>query len=294
MSYQVVVFRLGNERFGVDIASVTEIVRLAPISSVPQMPSYVHGVINLRGKVTLIVDLRRRLGVATAEHTKESRIIVLTSETSQMDAIVDAVTETLIIDDESIDTDSGSVTSVSSDHIKGIVRVDSGLVILLNLNAVLFGDDDDAGESPGVTESQRELVHASFAKVEAIADDAAQLFYQRLFELDPEIKPLFKGVKMAEQRPKIMQTLAVAVNGLDRLDEIASAIESLGVRHVEHGVTENHYDIVSKALLWALEQGLGPDFTPGVSAAWASVYGLLSSVMIGGAEEARAEAVATA
>jgi nitric oxide dioxygenase len=137
-------------------------------------------------------------------------------------------------------------------------------------------------------------VQASFAKVEAIAAAAAKLFYQRLFELDPEIKLLFKGVKMAEQRTKLMQTLAVVVNGLDRLDEIASAIESLGVRHVEYGVTEDHYDTGGEALLWALEQGLGPDFTPEVSAAWASVYGLLSSVMIGAAEEARAEAVATA
>jgi purine-binding chemotaxis protein CheW len=69
VSQQVVVFRLGNEKFATDIASVTDIVRLAPISSLPQMPSYVDGVLNLRGKVTLIGDLRKRLGVATAEHT---------------------------------------------------------------------------------------------------------------------------------------------------------------------------------------------------------------------------------
>ena len=292
VSQQVVVFRLGNEKFAADIASVTEIVRLAPIPSLPQMPSYVDGVLNLRGKVTLIVDLRKRLGVATAENTNDSRIIVLSSGTSQTGAIVDAVTETLMIEDDSIDTDSGLGTSVSSDHIEGIARVDSGLVILLNLHAVLFGGDA-ADDSAGVTESERELVQASFAKVEAIAA-AAKLFYQRLFELEPEIKPLFKGIKMAEQRTKLMQTLAVAVNGLDRLDEIASAIESLGVRHVEYGVTEDHYATVGEALLWALEQGLGPDFTPEVSAAWASVYGLLSSVMIGAAEEARAEAVVTA
>lgn len=256
------------------------------------MPSYVDGVLNLRGKVTLIVDLRKRLGVATAEHTNDSRIIVLSAGTSQMGAIVDAVTETLIIEDDSIDTDSGSGTAVSSDHIEGIARVDSGLVILLNLHAVLFGDAAD--DSARITDSERELMQASFAKVEVIADDADKLFYQRLFELDPEIKPLFKGVKMAEQRTKLMQTLAVAVNGLDRLDEIASAIESLGVRHVEYGVTEDHYATVGEALLWALEQGLGPDFTPEVSAAWASVYGLLSSVMIAAAEEARSEAVVTA
>ena len=292
MSYQVVVFRLGSEKFAADIASVKEIVRLEPIASLPQTPSYVDGVLNLRGKITMIVDLRRRLGIEAAEHTKNSRIIVLSSGNYQMGAIVDAVTETLIIEDESIDTDSGSSTSTTSDHIEGIARVDSGLVILLNLNAVLFGD---AVDEPGVTDSQRELVQASFAEVEAMADDAAKLFYQRLFELDPEIKPLFKDVSMAEQRTKLMQTLGVAVKGLDRLDEIGPGLEQLGIRHLDYGVTEDHYGTFGEALLWALEEGLGADFTPKVRSAWAAVYGLLSNVMIGAAKESRIEAaVATA
>lgn len=298
MAHQVVVFRLGSEKFAADIASVKEIVRLAPISSLPQMPPYVDGVINLRGKVTMIVDLRRRLGVATADHTKDSRIIVLSTDDSQMGAIVDAVTETLTITDESIDTSSGSITSISSDHIEGIARVESGLVILVDLKAILFGNAGNTDDSAGVSDWQRELVQASFAKVETIADDAAKLFYGRLFELDPDVKPLFKGVKMAEQRTKLMQTLAIAVKGLDRIDEIASAIQQLGVRHLDYGVTAAHYGTVGEALLWTLEQGLGPDFTDEVRGAWTAVYGLLSSVMIAAAEEAAedaaVEAVATA
>ncbi len=161
MSDQVVVFRLGTENFAADIASVKEIVRLAPISSLPQMPPYVDGVINLRGTVTMIVDLRKRLGIPAAEHTKDSRIIVLNSDGYQMGAIVDAVTETLIISSESIDTASASVTSIASDHIEGVAQVESGQVILINLHAVLFGE---AGASSRVTDSQRELVQTASAK----------------------------------------------------------------------------------------------------------------------------------
>jgi hemoglobin-like flavoprotein len=121
-------------------------------------------------------------------------------------------------------------------------------------------------------------VQRSFKKVEPIAEQAAALFYQRLFELDPGLKPLFRG-DMQQQGRKLMQMLAVAVNGLNRLDTIAGAVQELGKRHVAYGVKPAHYDTVGSALLWALEQGLGADFSPTVRSAWAEAYTLLSTVM---------------
>jgi nitric oxide dioxygenase len=126
--------------------------------------------------------------------------------------------------------------------------------------------------------AQVTLVRESFAKVAPIAETAAGLFYGRLFELDPALKPLFKG-DMKEQGRKLMQMIGTAVAGLDRLDAIVPAVEALGKRHAGYGVASAHYDTVGAALLWTLEQGLGAAFTPEVKAAWAETYGLLAGVM---------------
>lgn len=129
-----------------------------------------------------------------------------------------------------------------------------------------------------MTPIQKKLVQSSFAKVAPIAGTAAELFYSKLFALDPALKPLFKG-DMKEQGRKLMRMIATAVNGLDRLEALVPAVQDLGQRHVAYGVTAAHYDTVGEALLWTLERGLGPDFTPDVKDAWATVYGLLAQVM---------------
>jgi hemoglobin-like flavoprotein len=128
------------------------------------------------------------------------------------------------------------------------------------------------------TETQIALVQSSFATIAPIADDAAVLFYQRLFEIDPTLRGMFKG-DMADQRRKLMQMLSAAVKGLHRLDRLVPAAEDLGRRHATYGVTDEHYETVGAALLWTLEKGLGRAFTPEVKDAWASVYELLASTM---------------
>ncbi len=130
-----------------------------------------------------------------------------------------------------------------------------------------------------MTPSQIDLVQTSFAKVAPIAETAASLFYGRLFEIAPEVKPLFKG-DMKEQGRKLMTTLAVVVNGLKNLEAVVPAAKALAVKHVSYGVTADHYAPVGAALVWTLEQGLGDDFTPETRDAWIAAYTLLSGVMI--------------
>ena len=129
-----------------------------------------------------------------------------------------------------------------------------------------------------LTDTQIALVQKSFAVIAPIADDAAVLFYQRLFEIDPSLKGMFRG-DMAEQRRKLMQMLTAAVKGLQRVDRLVPVLEDLGRRHIGYGVTHQHYDTVGAALLWTLEKGLGRAFTPEVKEAWAAVYGLLANTM---------------
>jgi len=121
-------------------------------------------------------------------------------------------------------------------------------------------------------------VRASFAQVVPIKEAAAGLFYGRLFELDPSLKPLFKG-DIKEQGSKLMAMIGTAVAGLDRLETIVPAVQALGKRHVGYGVQDSHYDTVAAALLWTLEQGLGSAFTPDVKAAWTNAYGVLAGTM---------------
>ena len=129
-----------------------------------------------------------------------------------------------------------------------------------------------------LTLTQIELVQRTFAVIAPIADDAAALFYRRLFEIDPTLRPMFKD-DMTEQRKKLMHMLTAAVKGLPRLDRLVPVIEDLGRRHARYGVTDEHYDTVGSALLWTLEKGLGSAFTPEVKEAWATVYGVLASAM---------------
>ena|SRR5437867_12103718 len=135
-----------------------------------------------------------------------------------------------------------------------------------------------------MTPEQIALVQTSFAQVLPIADTAAALFYGRLFELDPSLKPLFKG-DMQEQGRKLMTMIRVVVNGLNRIDQLVPAVQELGRRHARYGVQDAHYATVGAALLATLHQGLGDAFTPEVAAAWTTAYTLLAETMKAAAAE---------
>jgi hemoglobin-like flavoprotein len=131
-----------------------------------------------------------------------------------------------------------------------------------------------------MTPAQVKSIQDSFAKVAPIADRAAALFYGRLFEIAPEVKPLFRG-DMTEQGRKLMKTLTVVVNGLGNLEAILPAASVLAKGHVGFGVKATHYAPVGEALLWTLERGLGSDWTPELKGAWTAAYSTLANFMIG-------------
>ena len=130
-----------------------------------------------------------------------------------------------------------------------------------------------------LTPDQKEMVRSTWALVVPMQEEAARLFYGRLFEIDPSTRSLFAGTDMSEQGKKLMQTINVAVAGLERLDRIKPAVEDLGRRHVSYGVKDEQYESVGEALLWTLGQGLGERFTPAVEEAWAETYGTLAALM---------------
>jgi len=131
---------------------------------------------------------------------------------------------------------------------------------------------------------QKALVKESWRKVAPMADAAARLFYDRLFEIDSTTRPLFQ-IDLADQHRKLIQALTMVVQGLDHLETLVPTIADLGRRHAQFGVTDAHYDTVGAALLWTLEQGLGSAWTPEVKVAWSCAYALLADVMRGAAGE---------
>src|SRR5438045_1577003 len=130
-----------------------------------------------------------------------------------------------------------------------------------------------------MTPDQVKLVQQSFAKVAPIADQAAVLFYDRLFEVAPQVRAMFPA-DMTEQRRKLMVTLAAVVKGLDNLESILPAASALAKRHVGYGAKAEHYPVVGGALLWTLEKGLGEGWTVETASAWTAAYGTLSGYMI--------------
>ena len=132
---------------------------------------------------------------------------------------------------------------------------------------------------------QVRLVQESFAKVEPIAAQAAQMFYRRLFELDPSLKKLFRG-DMTEQGRKLMNMIGAAVRGLDNVERLVPVLQNLGRRHCGYGVKDKDYATVAQALLWTLEKGLGAGFTPAVKEAWVAVYTVMADTMKAAANKA--------
>jgi nitric oxide dioxygenase len=130
-----------------------------------------------------------------------------------------------------------------------------------------------------MTPDQVKLVQQSFSKVVPIADQAAVIFYDRLFEVAPGVKAMFPA-DMIEQRKKLIAMLAAVVNGLSSIESILPAASALATRHVTYGAKAEHYPVVGGALLWTLQKGLGDAWTPEVAAAWTAAYGTLSTYMI--------------
>ena len=141
MEKQIVVFELGREQFGIDIAAVDGIVKMQQITKLPYSPAYMEGVTNLRGSVLPVMDLRKRLDLPVEEESNETRIITINTNSLKMGMIVSSVTEVLTVDEKVIETSEAIRTNVKADFIIGIAKVDTRLIILLDLSKILFVKD---------------------------------------------------------------------------------------------------------------------------------------------------------
>ncbi len=133
-----------------------------------------------------------------------------------------------------------------------------------------------------ITAKQKELVQSSFAKIEPIAETAAEIFYNKLFEYDPNLRKLFRS-DIKSQGRKLMSTLKVAIQGLDDINGLIPVLEKMAVQHLGYGVKERDYTTVGNALLFALKTGLGEQWNPELRQAWVDTYRIIAQVMKGAA-----------
>ncbi len=140
---QIVVCELADERYGLDIAKVFEIIRHQPITAVPRAPTFVKGVINLRGRIIPVVDLRERFGMAEVEPTKETRIVVAESSSTRDGLIVDSVSEVLLVPGDAVESTPEVAAGEDAEYLRGIAKLADHLVLLLELDG-LFGIDEQS------------------------------------------------------------------------------------------------------------------------------------------------------
>ncbi|WP_028587186.1 chemotaxis protein CheW [Desulfocurvus vexinensis] len=140
---QLVTFSIGEEEFGVDILKVQEIIRTMEITRVPKAPDFVEGVINLRGNVIPIIDLRKRFGLETRGHDKHTRIIVIEINNMIVGFVVDSVSEVLRIPANTVEPPPPVVAGLESEYISGVGKLEDRLLILLDLDRLLSGEEKD-------------------------------------------------------------------------------------------------------------------------------------------------------
>ncbi|MEN3185354.1 MAG: chemotaxis protein CheW [Atribacterota bacterium] len=152
---QLVAFQLGEESYGVDIAQVQEIIRMQPVTKVPGAPTFVEGVINLRGRVIPVLDLRKRFNLPARQDTKDTRIVVVEVPPHTVGMIVDAVDEVLRISDDKVEPPSPFIASIDTEYLRGVGKLEGKLLILLDLSKVLSKEEKNALEDlKGMTKEE--------------------------------------------------------------------------------------------------------------------------------------------
>jgi purine-binding chemotaxis protein CheW len=144
MEYQLVVFELANEHYGLDISAVEGIIKMQEITKMPKCPSFVEGVTNLRGTVVPVIDLRTRFGIPKKEHDKDTRIVNVYIDNTKIGMVVDGVSEVLRVPEEAIENTPPMVNTVNTAFIRGIAKLEGRLVTLLDLSKVVSMEEKEA------------------------------------------------------------------------------------------------------------------------------------------------------
>lgn len=244
---QLVSFNLGKEEFAVDILKIQEINRMVEITKVPKSPEFVEGVINLRGKVIPIIDLRKRFNLPGSDISKQTRIVVVDIDNKVVGLVVDAVSEVLRLPASTVEPTPPIVAGIDSEYINGVGKLEDRLLILLDLNKILSKSEkmdlDASINKKGVPLVEKSL----YEKIggEKAVDAAVELFYKKVLQ-DDRIKGFFDGLDMKRLVKKQKAFLTYAFGGPNRYD--GQTMRAAHAKLVEKGLNDSHFDAVMENL----------------------------------------------
>jgi len=301
---QLVVARVGEALYGIDIDSVHEIIPVPEITPVPKSPPNMLGVINVRGAVVPVAALRGCLGFETIPFDSDTRIVLVSYREQQMGMVVDGVIEVTTLPSSAFQSMDG--TQGDSPFVSSVARFQNALVIEIDHRKVLDsglaeqtrkvsrfiaaapaeeaaapeatdgGEGTDGGLDIGLLES-------SFKLLAPQADRLAERFYERLFDVAPGVRPMFPE-DLEGQRKALIGSLGAIVSSLRTPDKMVEYLSGLAARHVDYGAIDAHYDVVGSVLLDTMAEIAGDAWTEELAQTWGAAYGAIKGIMLAEAE----------
>jgi len=293
---QYLTFILAGEEYGVDILRVQEIKGWDNVTKIPNSPHYIKGVMNLRGTIVPIIDLRVRFNLDTLTYNNTTVVIVLKIHSEDKDRImgivVDAVSDVYDITREQMKPapDFGDVISI--EFIEGLATVENKMVIILNIDHLLSSNEmeiinrtsashtgNKAANKPIDEKSNIELIEDSFSAVASQGEKLVSRFYEELFTRYPDVKPLFAHLDMKKQQSKLLSALKLVVSNLKNPPFLKETLINLGKRHKNYGADAGLYTAVRNTLLDVLKETAGIHWTQEINTAWENALDDIAKIM---------------
>jgi purine-binding chemotaxis protein CheW len=275
---QYLTFILAGEEYGVDILRVQEIKGWDSVTPIPNAPVYIKGVINIRGTIVPVIDLRLRFGLESLEYGPTTVMIVLKvyagDKSRIMGIVVDAVSDVYDITSEQIRPapDFGDV--INMEYLRGLATVNDQMVIILDIDHMLNASDMRiaAGRAQTVNTDNNELnidlLEQSFAELSQHGDLLVKRFYEELFKRYPDVKSLFNNTTIEEQQRKLLAAIKMVVTSIRDPKALNDVLVNLGERHRAYGAQPEHYQAVKATLLEVMKEISGSSWSEAKYSTW--------------------------
>lgn len=295
---QYLTFILAGEEYGVDILRVQEIKGWDNVTKIPNSPHYIKGVMNLRGSIVPIVDLRTRFNMDPQDYGPTTVVIVLKVETTDrqriMGIVVDAVSDVYDINSELMQPAPDFGDQVSVEFIKGLATVDEKMVILLNVDHLLtYSELESLKTTTGedkkqigrdvariVSENSVDLIEKSYSLLAPRGKSIVARFYDELFSKYPDSRKLFENVSPKAQQDKLLAALQLVISNLRNPGNLHQSLQQLGIRHKNYGANKDLYKAVCSTLLSVLKEESGDQWSDDVHQVWDEALNNISKIML--------------
>lgn len=287
---QYLTFILAGEEYGVDILRVQEIKGWDSVTPIPNAPVYIKGVINIRGTIVPVIDLRLRFGLEQLEYGPMTVMIVLKvysgDKSRIMGIVVDAVSDVYDISSDQIRPapDFGDV--ISMEYLKGLATVSDNMVIILdidhlmNANDLQFSNRRTSSDDAGGAAFDADLLEQSFAEMSQHGDLLVRRFYEELFRRYPDVTVLFSNTTVEEQQQKLLAAIKLVVANIRNPRALNDALVNLGERHRAYGAQPEHYQAVKSTLLDVMKEISSTSWNEAKRSAWDSALEAVASTML--------------